>query len=65
MQGVARQAPFSSYIPFLKDLAQRKPKEVELTAKEKAALEREALRKEQDEEYEQAMMEDRLKEEQR
>jgi len=58
-------APFASYIPILKDLAFRKPKPVILSEAEKARKEREALRKEQEEEFEQTMMEDRIKEEEK
>eukprot|EP00285_Hemiselmis_virescens_P012660 CAMPEP_0173394174 /NCGR_PEP_ID=MMETSP1356-20130122/25557_1 /TAXON_ID=77927 ORGANISM="Hemiselmis virescens, Strain PCC157" /NCGR_SAMPLE_ID=MMETSP1356 /ASSEMBLY_ACC=CAM_ASM_000847 /LENGTH=290 /DNA_ID=CAMNT_0014352405 /DNA_START=22 /DNA_END=894 /DNA_ORIENTATION=+ len=55
-------APFSCYIPIIRDLAVRKPIEKPLTEAEKQRMEREALRKEQDEEFAQTMMEDKLKE---
>ena len=58
---IAVGAPLAGYVPGMKELATVAPKEVPLTQAQLERMEREALRKEQEEEYEKALMEDSLK----
>jgi hypothetical protein len=62
---IALGAPLARYIPSLQELVYVAPKEVPLTQAQRERMEREALRKEQEEEFEKAMMEDKVKEAER
>jgi hypothetical protein len=62
---IALGAPLARYIPSLQELVHVAPKEVPLTQAQRERMEREALRKEQEEEFEKAMMEDKVKEAER
>ena len=53
-------APFSKYIPILRDLVQPKVNEPVLDAAALERQEREQLRREQEAEFEQALMEDKV-----
>jgi len=58
---IAIGAPMAQYVPGLRELTFVAPKEKPLTKAEIERREREALRKEQEEEYEATLMEDRVK----
>jgi len=62
---IAVGAPLKEYVPGLRELATVEPKEVPLTQAQLDRTEREALRKEMEEEYEQTLMEDKVKESER
>jgi hypothetical protein len=62
---IALGAPLARYIPSLQELVYVAPKEVPLTQAQLERMEREALRKEQEEEFEKATMEDKVKEAER
>ena len=53
-------APFSKYIPILQELVQPKAQEPVLDAAAKERLERAQLRREQEEELEQSLLEDKV-----
>jgi hypothetical protein len=54
-------APFSKYIPIIRELVQPKPQEPVLDAAALERLEREKLRREQEEEFEQGLLEDKVR----
>ncbi len=54
-------APFSKYIPILKELVQPKAQEPVLDAAALERLERAQLRREQEEELEQSLLEDKVR----
>ena len=62
---IAVGAPLKEYVPGLRELATVEPKEVPLTQAQLDRTEREMLRKEMEEEYEQTLMEDTVKESER
>ena len=57
---IAVGAPLASYVPGLQGLTAVVPKEIPLTKAQIERMEREALRKEMEAEFEQAMMEDKV-----
>ena len=59
---IAIGAPLAGYIPGLQELTILPKQEVPLTKAQIERMEREALRKEQEEEYEKTLMEDKIKE---
>lgn len=59
---IAVGAPLAKYVPGLRELTFVEPKEKPLTQAEIERREREALRKEQEEEFEATLLEDRIKE---